>query len=104
MAQVWSAPAKDLGSLRATAPARASGDSRIAFDVAAESPYDEQVGPWHTAPAVARARIGGARSQSAKLAPSFNGRTAASGAAYRGSNPWGATNVAILVVYRLAPT
>jgi hypothetical protein len=28
------------------------------------------------------------------IAPSFNGRTAASGAAYRGSNPWGATNVA----------
>jgi hypothetical protein len=27
------------------------------------------------------------------IAPSFNGRTAASGAAYRGSNPWGATNV-----------
>src|ERR1035437_8940786 len=25
------------------------------------------------------------------VAPSFNGRTAASGAAYRGSNPWGAT-------------
>jgi hypothetical protein len=25
------------------------------------------------------------------IAPSFNGRTAASGAAYRGSNPWGAT-------------
>ena len=27
-----------------------------------------------------------------RIAPSFNGRTAASGAAYRGSNPWGATN------------
>ena len=27
---------------------------------------------------------------SALVAPSFNGRTAASGAAYRGSNPWGA--------------
>ena len=27
----------------------------------------------------------------ALVAPSFNGRTAASGAAYRGSNPWGAT-------------
>ncbi|MCU1256575.1 MAG: hypothetical protein JWM83_2874 [Candidatus Angelobacter sp.] len=27
------------------------------------------------------------------LAPSFNGRTAASGAAYRGSNPWGAANL-----------
>ena len=29
---------------------------------------------------------------SALVAPSFNGRTAASGAAYRGSNPWGAAN------------
>src|SRR5580692_2741582 len=28
-----------------------------------------------------------------RIAPSFNGRTAASGAAYRGSNPWGATSV-----------
>ena len=28
-----------------------------------------------------------------RIAPSFNGRTAASGAAYRGSNPWGATKV-----------
>jgi hypothetical protein len=27
-----------------------------------------------------------------RIAPSFNGRTAASGAAYRGSNPWGATS------------
>ena len=30
------------------------------------------------------------------VAPSFNGRTAASGAAYRGSNPWGAANTLIL--------
>ncbi len=29
------------------------------------------------------------------VAPSFNGRTAASGAAYRGSNPWGAANDAL---------
>src|SRR3984957_12266366 len=28
----------------------------------------------------------------ALVSPSFNGRTAASGAAYRGSNPWGAAN------------
>jgi hypothetical protein len=26
-------------------------------------------------------------------APSFNGRTADSGSAYRGSNPWGAANI-----------
>jgi hypothetical protein len=32
--------------------------------------------------------------------PSFNGRTAASGAAYRGSNPWGATNGAFPVPSR----
>src|SRR5215468_9866724 len=30
--------------------------------------------------------------QFAKTAPSFNGRTADSGSAYRGSNPWGAAN------------
>ena len=29
---------------------------------------------------------------SALVAPSFNGRTPASGAGYRGSNPWGAAN------------
>jgi hypothetical protein len=29
-------------------------------------------------------------------APSFNGRTSASGAGYRGSNPWGAANTALL--------
>ena len=27
------------------------------------------------------------------VAPSFNGRTADSGSAYRGSNPWGAANI-----------
>src|SRR5256885_13148236 len=27
------------------------------------------------------------------IAPSFNGRTADSGSAYRGSNPWGAANL-----------
>jgi hypothetical protein len=31
-------------------------------------------------------------SRSALTAPSFNGRTADSGSAYRGSNPWGAAN------------
>src|SRR5438445_12689921 len=30
---------------------------------------------------------------SLKIAPSFNGRTADSGSAYRGSNPWGAANL-----------
>jgi hypothetical protein len=34
------------------------------------------------------------RSHICRIAPSFNGRTAASGAAYRGSNPWGATTSA----------
>ena len=29
----------------------------------------------------------------ALVAPSFNGRTAASGAAYRGSTPWGAAKI-----------
>ena len=33
-----------------------------------------------------------------RIAPSFNGRTAASGAAYRGSNPWGATTSAKLLL------
>jgi hypothetical protein len=32
------------------------------------------------------------RRTSQGIAPSFNGRTADSGSAYRGSNPWGATN------------
>jgi hypothetical protein len=31
----------------------------------------------------------------APVAPSFNGRTADSGSAYRGSNPWGAANTAL---------
>src|SRR5207253_9862303 len=33
------------------------------------------------------------RFRSIKIAPSFNGRTADSGSAYRGSNPWGAANL-----------
>jgi hypothetical protein len=38
----------------------------------------------------------------ALVAPSFNGRTAASGAAYRGSNPWGAAIVQLWrVIVRL---
>jgi hypothetical protein len=35
-----------------------------------------------------------------RIAPSFNGRTAASGAAYRGSNPWGATSCALPGTFR----
>src|SRR5580658_4503627 len=35
----------------------------------------------------------------ALAAPSFNGRTADSGSAYRGSNPWGAANHASRVAY-----
>lgn len=33
------------------------------------------------------------RADGAGFAPSFNGRTADSGSAYRGSNPWGAANL-----------
>ena len=33
---------------------------------------------------------------SAFVAPSFNGRTADSGSAYRGSNPWGAAIIIVL--------
>ena len=42
---------------------------------------------------IIRSFLGAARrlARSFNIAPSFNGRTAASGAAYRGSNPWGAT-------------
>src|SRR5271166_2028628 len=35
-------------------------------------------------------------------APSFNGRTADSGSAYRGSNPWGAAKFSPLAVPRCA--
>ena len=42
-------------------------------------------GPVH--PARAKTKPGCKTSQSVLVAPSFNGRTAASGAAYRGSNP-----------------
>src|ERR1700721_2315152 len=35
---------------------------------------------------------------SAQVAPSFNGRTADSGSAYRGSNPWGAANLPPILV------
>jgi hypothetical protein len=38
-----------------------------------------------------------------RIAPSFNGRTAASGAAYRGSNPWGATKTYFLGLPRSVP-
>jgi hypothetical protein len=37
------------------------------------------------------------------IAPSFNGRTAASGAAYRGSNPWGATTSALARTISFTP-
>jgi hypothetical protein len=40
--------------------------------------------PVHGAPSGIRV------ARSAHVAPSFNGRTADSGSAYRGSNPWGA--------------
>ena len=44
-------------------------------------------------PAAAQANTAASRAAHFALAaPSFNGRTAASGAAYRGSNPWGAAN------------
>ena len=33
------------------------------------------------------------------VAPSFNGRTADSGSAYRGSNPWGAANLLSRLIY-----
>jgi hypothetical protein len=39
----------------------------------------------------------------ALVAPSFNGRTAASGAAYRGSNPWGAATVESGTYLQLKP-
>ena len=38
------------------------------------------------------------------VAPSFNGRTAASGAAYRGSNPWGAANTLFHTSLKLPPS
>jgi hypothetical protein len=38
------------------------------------------------------------------VAPSFNGRTAASGAAYRGSNPWGAANNTLPRTFLNLPT
>ena len=50
---------------------------RRSAEAQAIRPYDE---PVRSGPALAFAHV----------APSFNGRTAASGAAYRGSNPWGA--------------
>ena len=47
--------------------------------------------------AVARTNMVARRAARCALAaPSFNGRTAASGAAYRGSNPWGAAKNALL--------
>jgi hypothetical protein len=36
------------------------------------------------------------RARTQLAAPSFNGRTADSGSAYRGSNPWGAANQPLL--------
>jgi hypothetical protein len=33
------------------------------------------------------------------VAPSFNGRTADSGSAYRGSNPWGAANLYAVILW-----
>jgi hypothetical protein len=52
-------------------------------------------GVWR--PAATRANTAARlAAQCALAAPSFNGRTAASGAAYRGSNPWGAAKIQIL--------
>src|SRR5438132_6474796 len=42
------------------------------------------------------------RFRSIKIAPSFNGRTADSGSAYRGSNPWGAANHLALIPFKTA--
>ena len=62
------------------------------FDRLKICPYDEKVG--FSAPdfSVWPIRHGCKMASIALVAPSFNGRTAASGAAYRGSNPWGAAN------------
>jgi hypothetical protein len=58
-----------------------------------KSPYDEWVGSF-----MSGARRGCANAAASQIfvslvAPSFNGRTPASGAGYRGSNPWGAANL-----------
>src|SRR4051812_1091854 len=67
--------------------------SRRAFDLVAESPYDRQVGACVVLAAQIFASAASALRIPARVAPSFNGRTADSGSAYRGSNPWGAANV-----------
>src|SRR6266700_1632030 len=59
---------------------------RVRFDPLGKSPYDYQIGS-HPAPAVDSRQSGFKVADVALVAPSFNGRTAASGAAYRGSNP-----------------
>ena len=62
------------------------------FDPLEDSTYDCQVG--HSIPAFC-CECGhyGCKVPSSLAAPSFNGRTADSGSAYRGSNPWGAANL-----------
>src|SRR5215469_1734623 len=49
------------------------------FDRHSQGPYHEESGLSYAIPSL--------------TAPSFNGRTADSGSAYRGSNPWGAARI-----------
>ena len=60
------------------------------FDRAGDSPYDERVGFEHSAFCLRLDQHGCKLAALLLAAPSFNGRTADSGSAYRGSNPWGA--------------
>jgi hypothetical protein len=67
------------------------------FDQCGECFYDEQVGRFGLS-RCKRPIAGCTRGIcSADVAPSFNGRTADSGSAYRGSNPWGAANLESII-------
>ncbi len=64
------------------------------FDPEQESPYDEEAGFWRSA-LLRLQPAGPQRSPRIRVAHSFNGRTAASGAAYWGSNPWWAAKTSL---------
>jgi hypothetical protein len=66
------------------------------FRIPGQKPLQVPLGLTSASPALKMGKPGGSAGLVYRIAPSFNGRTAASGAAYRGSNPWGATNISVL--------